>query len=1007
MATLLITKKANFYFSFVLDSDFANPIENPTNGLTAVGDFAHFKTSNGANIIKSQNILPTDVTIVDGATTYNPSTMDQLFLTLRSIGYFDWSNGTGGGGSGVNRFDELLDGFQYFGKDGQVAVVDESQLKLVPSPFYNVKKFTELIDVPTVHVAGKFLKSDGINLIYTDLPPAPTDPNALPNGGYAGTGQDLYDAITGVQTDLDDNYYDKIEIDTIVGGGLETITQNSAGAVSGFSVTNNGDGTISLSSGIALLRATNNQYAPIAKYTIPAVSNLALTDNANNFVLVDYNSGTPSITVTTNSANINTQTNSIALIASRVGNVVDWQSLVGQNNDSNAKLRVRFLNQEGVKRASGVIIGFVNRNITLTSGVLFSGLIRINSPAFNTVSPDTFTYVYNNGSVWTRVTEQTQVNNTQYNNAGTLASMPTNDYRVDYVYLLPNNPSKLYLVYGNTTYNSITLARSAPIPSSLPSELQVLGLLVGRQIIQKNSATIAEVTSAFEQVFSGAGVPEHNSLAGLQGGAPNDYQHFTTAEKADIVYKSVAGTISAVQTFLSGTLGLRNIANTFTSFFANSNTASRTYTFQDKNYTVADNADLATKQNLFTGLANFIPKSLNPTTLIASRLQDTGTFFGFGSAKSPLKDITLGNQSNREIGIEESSNVMNGRDLIVTAGRTINYVENAIFNFIGTVAVASYGMASTPSGNVYVVNLTNKLFKQTGGTGAFIDTGITLPINAKNICSNSNNDLYISATGTDIYKQTNETGSFVATGSGSRNWNGKCSLGTVIYASVDGGDIYKQTGGTGAFVAQAQATRAWGRMYASSTSIYVCVASGGIYKQTNATGTFAQHTALNSSAICVSNSNDVYINVGTDLLKQINETGAFTGTGSTVNNNSIWGMASHANGNIYAGDFSGNLYMLQNNGAGTPNLNGGKNIIKAGTGKGTGQSRIEFVTGQKTASGTNMQVETLRGYIDENGYFILYGVPFYANDAAADADTNLVSGAFYKITGTRAILQKP
>lgn len=316
---------------------------------------------------------------------------------------------------------------------------------------------------------------------------------------------------------------------------------NSTGAVQGFAVTNNGNGTVNIASGIAYLKATNDPYAPLGRYTIPAVTNLALTDNANNFILVDYNGGSPALTVTTNTATINTETNSLAIVISRVGNTLDWLSLVGQNVDANGKLRVRFLNQEGIRRANGAGLGFINRNLTLTAGVLFSGLIKINSPAFNTASPDTFTQVYNNGAVWTRTTGQTQVNNTQYNNAGVLTNLGNNDYRTDYIYLLPNNPSKLYLVLGTTSYTSITAARTAPIPSQLPSELQSLGLLVGRSIIQRLGAAITETSSAFDVVFADSSVPNHNDLAGIQGGAPGDYQHLTTAEKT-IAINAVQGT---------------------------------------------------------------------------------------------------------------------------------------------------------------------------------------------------------------------------------------------------------------------------------------------------------------------------------------------------------------------------------------------------------------------------------------------------------------------------------
>ncbi|TPG41966.1 hypothetical protein [Flavobacterium pectinovorum] len=472
--------------------------------------------------------------------------------------------------------------------------------------------------------------------------------------------------------------------------------------------------------------------------------------------------------------------------------------------------------------------------------------------------------------------------------------------------------------------------------------------------------------------------------------------------------------ISGIKTFLSGKFGLRNVANTFTSFFTNANTASRTYTLQNRDGTLLDNTDLSTintalgtKQAVFSGVANYITKSINSTTLGVSRLLDNGTSFGIGTAKSPTKDITLGNQINREIGIEESSNTAIGKDLTISAGRTINYTENAFFNALTPpFGFSSYGMCSTPSGNIYIVTLSNKLYKQTYGSGPFVDLGTVLPqgTGALCICSTSTNDLYIGVLNGDIYKQTNETGPFVALGQTSRQWYGLCALGTSIYASVQNGDIYKQTGGTGNFIALGQTNRIWTRMAASSTSVYVCVSGGGIYKQTNGNGAFTQHSANNSTGITISKSNDIFINIGTDIFKQTNETGPFVATGSTVTSNGIWGMATHSNGNIYAGDFGSTIFMMQNNGSGAPNLDGGTFKHKAGTGKGTGRSRHEFYTGQKTAFGTDMQVDTLRCYIDENGYMIWVNMPTYSDNTAAISG-GLPTGCEYKtVTGDRKIV---
>lgn len=130
MANLLtITKEANDYFTFVLNGDTANAIKNTRNDLLTQSNLCHFKTSEGANLIKEQNVIFSNVTIIDGATMLIPSSVDDLFAKLISVNYWGWLNGSGGGGA--DRFTELLDTFpSYTGKDGQVLVVNESELKI-------------------------------------------------------------------------------------------------------------------------------------------------------------------------------------------------------------------------------------------------------------------------------------------------------------------------------------------------------------------------------------------------------------------------------------------------------------------------------------------------------------------------------------------------------------------------------------------------------------------------------------------------------------------------------------------------------------------------------------------------------------------------------------------------------------------------------------------------------------------------------------------------------------
>jgi hypothetical protein len=118
------------------------------------------------------------------------------------------------------------------------------------------------------------------------------------------------------------------------------------------------------------------------------------------------------------------------------------------------------------------------------------------------------------------------------------------------VYILADNPSKLYTILGNAHYNNLSDARLAPVPASLPTELQYLGARVGRVIIQKNASTM-EVSSEFTTIYASATATLHNDLGGLNVG---DYQHLTVAEKSALV--SGSGTTNRIPKFnSSNTLG--------------------------------------------------------------------------------------------------------------------------------------------------------------------------------------------------------------------------------------------------------------------------------------------------------------------------------------------------------------------------------------------------------------------------------------------------------------------
>jgi len=82
--------------------------------------------------------------------------------------------------------------------------------------------------------------------------------------------------------------------------------------------------------------------------------------------------------------------------------------------------------------------------------------------------------------------------------------------------------------------------------------------------------------------------------------------------KEDKINKDATGGYVGLTLFK---INFKNALNTITSFFTNSNTVARTYTFQDRNGTIADDTDLAAKENSLPTMAGQSLKVLRVNAL--------------------------------------------------------------------------------------------------------------------------------------------------------------------------------------------------------------------------------------------------------------------------------------------------------------------------------------------------------------------------------------------------------
>ncbi|MFA6394005.1 MAG: hypothetical protein WCW25_03995, partial [Patescibacteria group bacterium] len=297
----------------------------------------------------------------------------------------------------------------------------------------------------------------------------------------------------------------------------------SAGVVFGGGITDNGDGTVDISAGEAMLRTSASDTAPLKSVDFPAANNLALTDNTTNYIFVSYNSGNPAVETSTVSSDYNCLNKCHLYTVVREGTELSILDGRNQNIDANRKLRRKNYETEPFSHVSGgSLLGNSNRYLLVSAGGFYYSLLRIDHGAFDTSAAGAtvdrvFDSHYRNGAGgWTHIEGEKQVDNTSYDDGdGGLAALTDGNYGVHWMYIVLGTIPKLSTVYGRGDYASVTAAQAEGAPQDLPPSITGAGVLIGRVIIQKNNAAINTVESAFSNNFNPAGLAYHSNLAGL------------------------------------------------------------------------------------------------------------------------------------------------------------------------------------------------------------------------------------------------------------------------------------------------------------------------------------------------------------------------------------------------------------------------------------------------------------------------------------------------------------
>ncbi len=319
------------------------------------------------------------------------------------------------------------------------------------------------------------------------------------------------------------------------GSVQDFVNTQSAGKLSGGDVTDAGAGAVNVAAGTGVVKSSDSNLGPLLFFDWAAAAGVALTDNAMNYVYVDYNAGSPTVAATTNPAGIDGHTQVLLSTVYRKGTVL-YITGVGQCvDDAVRRLQQQSQEVEGTRRAGGMLIAQSgSRYVTVSAGYAWAGLNQLITSAIDTTGADTFEEWYRDGGGgYTRVAGSTQINNQSYDDGtGTLAALGNNKFGVRWFFLFPDSADVLMMVYGRAAHNSLAAAESEALPTDLPQLFNYASILIGRAIVEYNAAT-AQVQSAFGEHFLFQSVAEHNYLNGLQGGQANEYYHLTAAQHAD------------------------------------------------------------------------------------------------------------------------------------------------------------------------------------------------------------------------------------------------------------------------------------------------------------------------------------------------------------------------------------------------------------------------------------------------------------------------------------------
>ena len=358
--------------------------------------------------------------------------------------------------------------------------------------------------------------------------------------------------------------------------GIVTFTNNSGGTFTVNIPSNYSAGPISGATGwgstgsgqmnlpaikVALFNNSTN-YEPVSVYNVSSGTTgsggiTGLTDNDTNYIVVDYNGGTPIYKVYNNDSVVNDSSVVLVYIVYRLNNFIHVLEFGNYGAGLPNKLNDRILMTDRFGWESGLSLGLSGTTgvVKLTDGVAWNGSYRQPLATINS-QDDIFFKNYHSGGTWSYNTTGNTLNNTYYDNGTNPVVATSGKYLVNWYFRGQETNDHLYEVYGTDEYDSVADAQLSVEPT-LPELITSHAFLTGRIIVKVGQNT-GYTESAFVRVFQSTQVTNHNDLLGLQGGTSGEYYHLSSTQYNNLAFKNVNNNFSTNQSIV-GNLNITGV----------------------------------------------------------------------------------------------------------------------------------------------------------------------------------------------------------------------------------------------------------------------------------------------------------------------------------------------------------------------------------------------------------------------------------------------------------------